>query len=142
LLRGLTAGVAGTAALFGLAALERRAGRRPGVTDPARMAGRLGRRLGVGLSREQRRWAGTLMRWPYGASWAVALSAFGPRAPWPLMGLALGGVIWLFELGALPRIGATPPLHEWERGEVPMDLVRSWLYGLVVAGVLARRRLW
>ncbi|HXM59189.1 MAG TPA: hypothetical protein VOB72_27585 [Candidatus Dormibacteraeota bacterium] len=136
-LRGALAGVAGTAALSGLAGLEHRWTGRTPVYDPAAMVQRLvGRRLGRRLAPRERRLAGELMRWPYGAAWGVGLALFGRQARGPVAGLGLGLVVWLFELVTLPATGATPRLGEWERAEIALDLLNTSVYGLVVGASL------
>ena len=140
--RGAAAGLAGTAVLTLLAEGERRRRGGPAVFEPGRMAGRLAQRhLGVELSVRQRRCAGQLMRWPYGAAWGVVLSAVGgvvPRArAWPVRGAALGGAVLAFELIALPLVGATPGLRQWGRDEIVSDGVNTLAYGLVAAAILA-----
>ncbi|PZR97531.1 MAG: hypothetical protein DLM67_07740 [Candidatus Nephthysia bennettiae] len=131
------AGVAGTAALFLLTSAEQRIrGSRP-IYDPGRMAGRLvGRVLEVKLRSKQRRLAGRLMRWPYGASWGATLALLPELGPWPARGLGLGVAIWLFELAALPLSGATPPLRAWKREEILLDALNSCLYGVVATATL------
>ncbi len=139
LLRGALAGIAGTAALSLLTGVEARLRGRAAVYEPARMSGRLARRfLGIDLLPQERRLAGTLMRWPYGALWGVTLSLLQPRSRWLTSGLGLGAMIWLFELVALPLTRATPPLRKWDAKEVGLDGVNSCVYGAVTAAVLKR----
>ncbi len=139
LLRGALAGIAGTAALSLLTGAEARLRGRAPVYEPARMSGRLARRfLDVDLLPQERRLAGRLMRWPYGALWGVMLSLFQPRSRWLTSGLGMGAMIWLFELLALPLSGATPPLWKWDAEDVGLDGVNSCVYGAVTAAVLKR----
>ncbi|MGH7910934.1 MAG: hypothetical protein ACREQM_00385 [Candidatus Dormibacteraceae bacterium] len=135
--RGAVAGLAGTVVLSVLSAGETRWRGRAAVYEPATMVARLAQsRLHVKLPADQRRWAGVAMRWPYGAAWGTALGALAGRRlsrAWPLWGLALGVSVLGFELLALPRAGATPPLSEWRSDEIAIDALNTLVFGLTCA---------
>jgi hypothetical protein len=42
--------------------------------------------------------------------------------------MELASVIWMFELLALPAVGATPPLSRWPRDQVALDAVNDLVY--------------
>lgn len=134
--RGALAGLAGTVVISALSAVEARLRGRPAVYEPAAMAGRLGRRVGMRLDDRQRAWAGRLMRWPYGASWGAALGALAPGRGWPVSGLLLGGAVLGFELIVLPLVSATPRIRRWGREQVASDGLNTLAYGLATAGLL------
>lgn len=136
LLAGVAAGLAGTAAVSVLGAVETRIRGRAAVFDPAVMAGRLAAHAGLDLGDRERRWAGRIMRWPYGAGWGGLLGVAAPALPWPVAGIALGGAVLGFELAALPLAGATPGVRRWGRDEIASDAVNTLAYGLVAAGTL------
>jgi hypothetical protein len=136
---GAIAGLAGTVVTSALSAAQARLRGRPAVYEPGRMAGRLAGRAGLELNGRERAWAGSLMRWPYGASWGAALGA-APAPRWPLAGLVLGGALLSFELVALPLSGATPPVRKWGREELASDAINAFAYGLGTAAVLAALR--
>ncbi len=139
--RGLVAGTAGTAAEMVATTVEDRLRGGPAVFDPGVMAGRLAHSwLHRRFSAEQKRLLGTAMRWAYGPGWGVLFGVGRPalrrRAPdlaWPLLGLALGGAVFGFELMALPLSRATPALNAWGRRQVLQDALNTAVYGLVVA---------
>jgi len=105
-----------TFSLHGADALERRLlGHRP-VYD----VGAMGRRL-FGSAR-----AGSALRWIYGPTLAIVQKKL--RLP-PLL---VGPAIALCELLAMPRVGATPPVREWRRGEVPALFAHATAFALLV----------
>ncbi len=130
----LEAGAAGTLAVSGLAKLERMLLGRAPVYSPSLMAVRLSRKLiGRRPTREVRETAGTLMRWSYGPALGIGFGLARPSLPQgPLArGALLGLAVFGFELGVLPRVGATPRLRSWSRSEVALLLAHSLAYGLV-----------
>ena len=105
-----------TFSLQGADALERRLlGHRP-VYD----VGAMGRRL-FGSAR-----AGSALRWIYGPALAIVQKKL--RLP-PLL---FGPAIALVELVAMPRVGATPPVRRWRRGEVPMLVAHATTFAFLV----------
>jgi hypothetical protein len=40
----------------------------------------------------------------------------------------------------MPRIGATPPLHEWTAAEIALDLTNAAIFAVAVDAVLAMQR--
>ena len=139
LIRGALAG-AGGCLLLGLSdRIERAAlGRRP-VYAPERVAARLlGRRSGAdGLA--------GVMRWGYGVGLGVlqALPARPRRFSWTAA-LGLAGAVFGFELWAMPRVGATPPLRRWPRREIATLGAHTVVFGLATeaarAALLRARR--
>ena len=87
---------------------------------PAYDVDRMGKRL-FGSAR-----AGRAVRWVYGPALAVVQKKL--RLP-PLL---LGPAIALGELLAMPRVGATPPVRKWRRGEVPLLFAHATAFAVAV----------
>lgn len=88
---------------------ERRVlGRRP-VYDPQRMFGDV---------------AGPLVRLAYAPSIAWL------KRKTKLPALVFGPLVALFELVAMPLVGATPPVRKWRRGEVPLLFAHATAFAL------------
>ena len=87
---------------------------------PAYDVGAMGKRL-FGSAR-----AGTALRWIYGPTLAIVQKKL--RLP----ALLFGPAIALCELVAMPRVGATPPVRKWRRGEVPMLFAHATTFALLV----------
>lgn len=103
-----------TLLLEGADRLERRIlGRRP-VYDPARLGKKLFDSEG----------AGKALRWAYGPSLALLQRRLKIPA------LLFGPLVALGELWALPRLGATPPVRRWKRGEVPLLFAHATAFAL------------
>lgn len=137
---GLAAGAVGVCVEALWSAGVQRVRRRAPVYDPALMARRLlHRHLGRAVDRRTANSLGVLIRAIYGASWGVA-TAMLMRGRGRVVANALGlaAAIWLFELVALPRTGATPPLGHWPRGEAALDTTNAIAYSAVTCSVLAR----
>jgi hypothetical protein len=139
--RGATAGITGVVAeaAWSRAAIALRGGRSP-VFDPERMADRLlARTIGRHPSHRGARACGMAMRLGYGPAWGVvwALVRRLHRPTLRVSTLQLAAVIFGFELAALPRVGATPPLRQWPRLEIVLDAGNAAVFALVASAVLA-----
>lgn len=113
-------------------------GGRPPVFDTTVMASALLLRLtGRPPSPGWARVCGIGMRCAYGPTWAGGWSLLTTSRKGPTIGSV--GVaalsIWGFELAILPRSGATPPLRDWQRLEIVLDLTNAAIYA-AVAGVI------
>jgi hypothetical protein len=112
----IAAALFATLFLHGADALERRLlGHRPAYD-----VGAMGKRL-FGTPR-----AGTVLRWMYGPTLAIVQKRLR------LSPLLFGPAIALCELVAMPRVGATPPVRKWRRGEVPMLFVHATTFAVLV----------
>jgi hypothetical protein len=108
--------VLATLALSAADALERKwLGHRPAYDVNA-----MGERL-FGNAR-----AGRALRWIYGPCLAMIQKKL--RLP-PLL---FGPAIALGELLAMPRVGATPPVRKWRRGEVPLLIAHATAFTIAV----------
>ena len=130
ILRGLAAGMAGTAAMtaYERAVLEARG------SEPSTVAGDVAKRLAQGvfqgqLSEQQIALAGGGMHFLYGTSWGAfygATQATFHHSP-ALHGLAFGTFLWGLSLLGTPALNLAPPL----------PLSEHLVYGLGVAGAYA-----
>lgn len=131
---GAVAGAGGTLALSLAEIVERRALGRRAVYDPCVMARAwpVTRSLATKLGARP---LGLAMRWVYGPTLGAIFGVWrrAARRRRPARGVALGAAIYCSELALLPRIGATPPLRSWPRG----DVVTLALHTLVFGGATA-----
>jgi hypothetical protein len=133
----LAAGVVATALEATLTTAEARVfGSAP--YEPAAMAARLARRLGVRLPPERARIAGAAMRASYGPAWGLPAGLLARRLPWPAAAALLASALFSFELTALPVTGATPPVREWRRRFVVLDALNVLAYAALATGAAAR----
>jgi hypothetical protein len=112
----IRAAVLATLALSAADALERTLlGHRPAYD-----VDKMGKRL-FGSAR-----AGRALRWVYGPTLAVVQKKLR------LQPLLFGPAIALGELLMMPRVGATPPVRKWRRGEVPLLFAHATVFSLAV----------
>ena len=106
------------------------------------MVQRLARVNGRELNEDAARAVAGVMRALYGPGWAILWSlARGNTRPHPIWDTAaLGTLIWAFEIGVLPTVGATPPLRRWPAGDAMWDLVQCLVFATVTTGALAALR--
>lgn len=90
---------------------------------PAYDTAKMGKRL-FGSAR-----AGEALRWIYGPALALAQRWLGAPA------LLFGPAIAAAELVALPLTGATPPVRNWARGEVPLLFIHATAFALTAAAL-------
>jgi hypothetical protein len=115
----VAAGLVGTTALSLVETLERRVLGRDPVYAAPRIAARLARGFGFAIDARHARALGSLLRWSYGPALGLMRGWLGTsrrRSLWDA--IPYGAGIYLFEILALPGIGATPPLRRWRRAEV------------------------
>ncbi len=93
-----------------------------------------------------RRVAGVLgggMRAGYGPSlavlWTLLRNGRPPRSVHDTC--MLGGLIWAFEIAALPAARATPPLHTWPVPDTALDLSKGLLFAAITNATLHCLRL-
>lgn len=113
-------------------------GRKP-VFLPEEMVQRMAGRFGYLASDNAARRIGTVLRAGYGPTWGLAWAVVRhERASRHLSNtVALGFVIWGFELMVLPRVQATPPLRRWPRADIALDLVNCLAFAATYTGVIA-----
>lgn len=151
-LRGLAAGVAGTALMTGWQELAARL-RSPGderdppadpwesAPAPAKVAkltleGLFGQRVGperIGLLTN-------VMHWGYGAGWGTLFGLWAggrPRGSALRRGLALGTAVWASSYAQLVPLGIYEPPWRYAPGELALDLSHHLVYGTGVAAAHA-----
>jgi hypothetical protein len=162
LVRGLAAGVVGTAAmdLFGYVRYKRGGGKSsllgwefasaPNDWAKAPAPAQVGKRLYEGfLQRElpptRAAPTNTLVHWAYGTSWGslYGILAGSARSPRAIFGLALGAGVWAADYVLLPLARLYKPIWQYDAGTLAQDLGTHLVYGLGTGGAFAlfmRRR--
>ena len=126
--KGIAAGLVGTAAMTVSSTLEAKLRKRAASTAPARAAAKA---LGIELFEDGEAYAkfSNLVHWGYGTGWGVArgvLRAVGvsPRLATPAHFAAL----WGSAIVTLPKFEAAPPVTQWGKTEVAIDLFHHAVY--------------
>ncbi len=136
-IRGVAAGLAGTAAMTGAQAAYYKATGSEGSTTPAEV----GKRIIRGVLRRQvadehTEALNNAMHWLYGTGWGAL---YGLASRRPGRGLAFALTVWGASLVELPAMQLAPPVWEMEPAAIAPDLGFHLLYGVTVAH--ARRAL-
>ncbi len=144
LAQGLIAGALATASEAAWTRMQVRmlGGRQP-VFMPAMLVHRMVlAATGHSLDRRVARALGVLMRAGYGPSWAAAwVLVRGGREPRLVRDTCvLGGIIWAFEIVALPTMRATPPLCHWPATDIALDLSNGLVFAVVTNAVMAMQQ--
>jgi hypothetical protein len=133
--KGVLAGLAGTAAMTVSSTVEAKLRHRAFSTAPAKAATRA---LGIETFDDGAAYArfSNLVHWGYGTGWGVARGVLralgvGPRAATP----AHFALLWGSALYSLPKYEVAPPVTEWGREEVAIDVFHHLVY--VSAAALA-----
>ena len=131
---GVIAGVAGTAAMTLSSTVEAKLRGRPFSTAPAKAAARA---LGIETFEDGAAYArfSNLVHWGYGTGWGVARGmlralGIGPRLATP----AHFAVLWGSALYTLPKYEVAPPVTQWGREEVAIDVFHHLVY-VTAAGI-------
>jgi uncharacterized membrane protein len=135
-LRGLAAGLVGTAAmtsaqywLYGLTGGE-------ASEAPAKVGERILGALGVKVKKEQRPGLNTAMHVLYGSSWGAPFGVVfgrGERPPGPIQGLVFGANVWAASLAMLPALGLAEAPWRQPPLAIAQDLGFHLVYGLSTA---------
>lgn len=134
--KGLVAGAVGTAAMTVSSSIEARIRGREGSTAPADAAGKV---LGVQPKNDEAkaRFA-TVVHWAYGSAWGTMRGLLGAAGvPGPAAAAAHFVTVWGSELVMLPRLDVAPPVTEWDRAEIGIDVLHHAVY--VIATSVAYR---
>ncbi len=127
LVRGLVAGLVGTAAMTVSSTLEMKLRDRGASSAPAQAAAKV---LGVQpVDEDSEARFSNLVHWGYGTAWGGArglLTAAGLSGP--AATAAHLGAVWGSEQVMLPTLGVTPPLTEWGAKEVAIDALHHLVY--------------
>jgi uncharacterized membrane protein YagU involved in acid resistance len=128
LARGVTAGLVGTTAMTVSSTVEARLRGREASTAPARAAQKV---LGIEefRSAENQQRFSTAVHWSYGTGWGVVRAMLGAVGLRPALATpAHLAVMWGGALAMLPALGVTPPVTEWGRDEIAIDLFHHLVY--------------
>src|SRR5690349_19572948 len=130
--KGVVAGFVGTAAMTVSSTLEAKLRGRPFSTAPAKAAQKV---LGIesfSSPAAEARFS-NLVHWGYGTGWGVARGVLGMVLPAKAAGLAHFGAIWGGALVMLPALDVAPPVWEWEREDLAIDVFHHVVYVAVTA---------
>ena len=128
--RGVIAGLAGTAAMTVSSTLEARARHRSPSTAPARAAQRVLHIDQFPSPQAEERFS-TAVHWSYGTGWGVARSVLGTIGLGPAVAAAAHfAAMWGGALVMLPALDVTPPVTEWGRTEVAIDVFHHLVYAV------------
>jgi hypothetical protein len=126
--KGIFAGLAGTAAMTVSSTLEAKLRGRQPSTAPAKAATKA---LGIETFEDGEAYAkfSNLVHWGYGTGWGVArgvLRALGlsPQLATP----AHFAVLWGSAIVTLPKLDAAPPVTQWGKEDVAIDLFHHAVY--------------
>jgi hypothetical protein len=126
--KGVVAGLAGTAAMTASSTLEAKLRGRPFSTAPAKAAARA---LGIETFDDGAAYSrfSNLVHWGYGTGWGVARGVMrsvgvGPLAATP----AHFATLWGSALYTLPKYEVAPPVTQWERQDVAIDVFHHLVY--------------
>ncbi len=143
-MRGLIAGVLGTAAeaAWTRAQVRMLGGRKPDFTPDVMVSRMFHAATGHSLDQRVAGVLGGGMRAGYGPSlavlWTLLRNGRGPRLVHDTC--MLGGLIWTFEIAALPAVRATPPLRRWPIPDVALDLSNGLVFAAVTNATLQSLR--
>ena len=143
LLRGVAAGIAGTAAMTAYQLAVAKAQGKPLATPvphrwadapvPAQVAKKAADRLGQGrrFTRDDVPLLTNAMHWLYGVSWGVVYAGA------PVNGLVFGTGVWASSYAELVPLGIYKPPWEYPAEELALDWSYHAVYGLAVAAAYA-----
>lgn len=138
--RGLAAGVVGTAAMTGVQTAVAKARDQEDSTTPAEVAKRIIRGvLQREVPEERTALLNNVMHWTYGTSWGAVYGLVqGTMQASAFKHGALFGVgVWSTSLVQLPAMQLAPPVWEYPRAELALEVGYHVVYGLGVAAAYA-----
>jgi len=131
--KGLVAGFVGTAAMTASSSIEARLRGRKPSSAPARAASKV---LGISpVGEDEKNRFSTLVHWAYGTAWGVPRGLLAEAGlPWPAATGAHMGALWGTEAVMLPALKVSPPVTEWSKEEIAIDVWHHVVYS-VAAGL-------
>lgn len=139
MVRGATAGFAGTLVMSVVMLVLKRAGMEPGKLEPKEVAGNVEEKIGVRslLSRRAFEVSWITLHFGYGsasgAAYALARKIYGPVGPAPA-GPFFGVLLWaLGYCGWLPLSGLYPPPTRVPKRKVAANIMAHVAYGTTTA---------
>ena len=141
--RGISAGVAGTAAMTVYQTAVAKFRGTEASTTPAEVGKRVIR--GVFHRRfdeDQTPLLNNVMHWGYGTGWgtAYALADDVMNLPVVAQGLVFGSMVWGASLLELPAMKLAPPVWDYPVQELTLDVSYHLVYGIAVAAAYAALR--
>ena len=80
---------------------------------------------------------GLVVRWLYGLALGVVYTLLATPAPSAVVdGLLVGTAIYVFEIFAMPAVGATPRLARWRPAEPGLLFWHTTIFGVTTAAVV------
>jgi uncharacterized membrane protein YagU involved in acid resistance len=126
--RGLLSGLVGTAAMTVSSTLEMKLRRRAASATPAKAVERV---LGIAPNDQaaEARLA-NVVHWSYGTMWGIARAVVGSAGvrgcvAAPVLHFA---AVWGASLLALPALQVAPPVWQWSREEIAIDVLHHAVY--------------
>ena len=131
--KGLVAGFVGTAAMTASSSIEARLRGRKPSSAPAQAASKV---LGVSpVGEDEKKRFSTLVHWLYGTAWGAPRGLLAEAGmAWPAATGAHLGALWGTEAVMLPALGVSPPVTEWSKEEIAIDVWHHVVY-TVAAGL-------
>ncbi len=145
LIRGLAAGVAGTAAMTAYQTIVSRirgggSSREPETWDDAPAPAQVGRKalrlVGVEVARDRIPLLTNVVHWSYGTFWGAVYGvayALGVEAPWLVTGIVFGLLVWLFGYVVLPLLRVYDPIWKYDAKTLALDASYHLVFGIGVA---------
>ena len=126
--KGVLAGFACTAAMTVSSTIEAKLRGRPFSTAPAKAAARA---LGIETFDDGAAYArfSNLVHWGYGTGWGVARGVMRAMGVSPLAATpAHFVVLWGSALYSLPKYEVAPPVTQWDRQDIAIDVFHHLVY--------------
>jgi hypothetical protein len=126
--KGIFAGLAGTAAMTISSTLEAKLRGRQASTAPAKAATKA---LGIETFEDGEAYArfSNLVHWGYGTGWGVARGVMRAIGLSPTLATpAHFAALWGSAIVTLPKLEAAPPVTQWGKEEVAIDLFHHMVY--------------
>jgi hypothetical protein len=125
--KGVVAGAIGTAAMTVSSTVEAKLRDREPSTTPAKAAQKV---LGIrGFTSEgaEARFS-NLVHWGYGTGWGVIRALIGTVLPPTAADAVHFATVWGVSVVTLPTLQVAPPVWDWERREVALDVLHHGVY--------------
>jgi hypothetical protein len=133
--RGLAAGVAGTAAMTVSSTIEAKLRRRPFSNAPAKAAEKVLGIQGFETPAAENRFS-NLVHWGYGTGWGAVRGLLGSTPLPPNVATAAhGATVWGQQVVMLPKLGVAPPVTQWGKEEVAIDVFHHAVYATATGTV-------
>jgi hypothetical protein len=125
--KGLVAGLAGTAAMTASSTIEAKLRGRKPSSAPAQAASKV---LGVSaVGEDEKKNFSMLVHWLYGTAWGAVRGLLGETDLSTVQADAVHlGTIWSTEAVMLPALKVSPPVTQWGKDEIAIDVWHHFVY--------------